>query len=238
MAPFPEIEKFPETDPLLDDGRDYMDEAIVFLRYHQRAKMKVRQRRLSFEEYRSEVSSLDERDQKHISLFNWIALSLVCCSHADVAAVAAYKRKGGIFVYWTKNIITEEDILHVNEFAQIVPQTASSTPTLDQFKASYFQLMYKNAFPKLNLRFQELTYEFFRRDKDDTCRYPQKPVEVIKDHLHSLVGQGGPLPDQPDNSADNEALKLTGKMDIHEALLVIIESIQRYLSTSQSATHF
>lgn len=95
-----------------------MDEAIVFLRCHQRAKMKARQHHLCFEDYRPELSSTDERDQKHI-LFNWIALSLVCRSHGDVAAVTAYQRKGGVFVYWTKNTITEEDMLHVNEFSRL-----------------------------------------------------------------------------------------------------------------------
>jgi hypothetical protein len=52
------------------------------------------------------------------------------------------------------------------------------------------------------------------------------------------VGQDGPLADWSDNSADSEVLQLTGKADIHGALFVIIKSIQKYLSTSQSADSF
>lgn len=195
--------------------------------------MQARQQPLSSEDRRSEISSMDERERKHISIFNWIALSLVCRSHADVAAVTAYKRKGGIFVYGTKNAITQDDMSHVNEFAHTVLQTESNATTLDQFKTSYFELMYKNAIPKLNRRFKELTYAFFCRDNlDDTGRYSlQTPIDKIKNHLCSLVAEGDPLADQPDNSLDNQALLLTGKTDIHEPLLTIIESIKAYLST-------
>jgi hypothetical protein len=233
-----DIDNFSEIDPDLDDY-DYMDEAIVFLCCHQRAKMKARQQPLSSEDHRSEISLMDERDQKYIAMFNWIVLSLVCCSHADVAAVTAHKRRGRIVVYWTKKAITQDDMLHVNEFAQIVRQTASDVTTLDQFKTAYFELMYKNALPKLSRRFEELTFSFFRYDKDDSCRYPpKKPVEMIKDHIRSLVGKGDPLADQPDNSPDNQALRLTGKADIHEALLLIIQSIQAYLTNHQSASSY
>jgi hypothetical protein len=123
----------------------------------------------------------------------------VCRAHGDVAAVTVYKKNGSAFVYWTKNAITEEDTLHGNEFAELVLHTSSNTTTLDEFKTSYFQLMHKNALQKLERRFNELNYAFFRHDKDDTgkisfqetCRGDQRPPQFSYGKRNSTPQSAG-----------------------------------------------
>jgi hypothetical protein len=135
----PPLPYFPADYVIQNETADFVDEALALI-YHIRS--------LPDDPWQDHMPDHDDQQKKHLILYNWIALSLVTDEH-DVAAIAVYQRQDSVYVYWTKNELTHEDVQHANEFAQLVREAACNRMQLVEFQRLYFELLYKNCFKKL-----------------------------------------------------------------------------------------
>lgn len=177
------------------------------------------------------MHELGERQKKHLMLYNWIATTIVREARGDVAAVTVYCRKDekGAIVYYAKNTTTAEDLNHVNS------STSFETPHANQslcrsFKRSFFL---NNCFGKAECRFNEVR-DVLLKEYGNTNQTPLQQLKILlqSNLKNTLIN---PFGGRRKGNADEEALKLTGADHICSALIIILESIRVYASTTATA---
>ena len=231
---------FPDVDPvILNEELDFVDEAIILLDLARKTK------NFSKPKWKSYLHDLTDSEKKHLILYNWIATSIVREKAADVAAVAAYvfNDARGTQVYYSKNSITTEDELHVQQFAQMIQAAAKNPISLQEFQAQYFDLMYRNCGPKLLRRLGELKDVLNFKEKSikmtETTTY--SPGKSYQDQLQRLLENMIKIKSPTTRSkanADLEALKLASSDDVFVALLSVFKSLISYSKSPPSAEMF
>jgi hypothetical protein len=79
------------------------------------------------------------------SLVDLVAVSLVRGGVPnDNVATAIYQTSTEIAVYYTKPQIREKDFVHASQFARLIRQRAEKSTPLQEFRASYFELILRN----------------------------------------------------------------------------------------------
>jgi hypothetical protein len=237
-----EYDEFLPIDPhIQNETRDFVDEVIVLLLEAQRLKMIKESWTLH-----DDSPWINEREKKHLVLYNWIALSLVRAPHADVAAIAVYRFKDsrGTEVYYSKNEVKPEDESHAQEFAALIRETASSAVRvgIHEFQSKYFQLIFNNCRGKLDRRLKDLRDIFSNRDKalrDDDGKMDMMPTyrELVVHAIRSAISENkqDPYDGRNRRRADEELLSLTKANTVYEALDRLFQSIQHYARSELSA---
>jgi hypothetical protein len=98
---------------------------------------------------------------RHSTLYSFLALSLVRNEPNDAATVAVYLLPHQSEVYWSKNRITTDDIMHAENTAALVREFASF-PCMEYtaFINSYFDTLFANCLPEIMRRIAEIRTAF------------------------------------------------------------------------------
>lgn len=163
-------EYFPIDPYVQNETRDFVDEVIILL-------LEAQQLNTIKEPWTLHDDSvwLNDRVKKHLVLYNWIALSLVCAPYSDVVDIAVYRCEDprGTEVYYAKNQVTPEDESHAQEFTTLIRETASSAVRVSIHD---FQ---RKIFPT---HFQELSRKFRSASKRSLIPCPDetRPLGTTK----------------------------------------------------------
>src|SRR5579859_2324569 len=102
---------------------------------------------------------------KHLSLYNWIALSIVRKAQRDVAAIAVSRARRHMTVFYAKNQIEPEDVEHAEQFANLIRNTAQKQTGEQALSKAYFQMMLSNCTDKVLRRYGEFKAAAFTKPK-------------------------------------------------------------------------
>jgi hypothetical protein len=215
------------------ESRDFLCEAIILADQFRKAQSP----RLQWQDNKKDYQ---DAENKSLTLYNWIALSLVREAN-DRAAIALYTYHDGFKVFYTKQNSSKDDGSHADEFAAFVRESAMNNPTEIQFRSQYFQLIFKNCNGIILSKYNELKLAMASVKEWTTSRGRPMKRFAIEELNFLLLSHEQRILRRKNlvlGSTDLEAMELTGIYDdVYAAfrqILKCLSDVTSHIPTEES----